>query len=85
MTWSTAFVLRQVLSSYLQVYENRVHDLLDVSNRGKPVEEWATVSLRSDGKGSQVLRGLTTFEVDNEGKRVCLYYENERGAGLQES
>lgn len=68
MARPTSLVLGQVLTSYLQVYENRVHDLLDVSNRGKPVEEWATVSFRSDGEGNQVLHGLTTFEVDNEGK-----------------
>lgn len=59
----------QVIVSYFEVYEDNVYDLLDVSNRDKPIEECATVSLWSDGEGNQVLKGLTTFDVDNEGER----------------
>lgn len=59
---------RQVRASYLEVYEERVYDLLDVSNRDKPMEEWATVSLQADGEGNLLLKGLTTFDVDNEGE-----------------
>lgn len=59
----------QVRASYLEVYEERVYDLLDASNRNKPMEEWATVSLSSDAEGNQVLKGLATFDVDNEGER----------------
>lgn len=58
-------------ASYLEVYEERVYDLLDVSNRDKPMEEWATVSLSSDAEGNQVLKGLATFDVDNEGERAA--------------
>lgn len=60
--------LLKVRVSYLEVYEDRVYDLLDVSNRDKPVEEWATVTPQDDGEGNQVLKGLTTFEADNEGE-----------------
>ncbi|CAM9701698.1 unnamed protein product [Scytosiphon promiscuus] len=56
----------EVRASYLEVYEDRVYDLLDVSNRDKPMEEWATVTPLADGEGHQVLKGLTTFDVDNE-------------------
>lgn len=58
----------KVRASYLEVYEERVYDLLDISNRNKPVEEWATVSLLADDEGNRVLKGLTTYDVDNEGK-----------------
>lgn len=61
----------KVRASYLEVYEGRVYDLLDVSNRDKPMEEWATVTPLDDGEGNQVLKGLTTFEVDNEGENEC--------------
>lgn len=56
-------------ASYLEVYEERVYDLLDVSNRDKPKEEWEAVSLSSDAEGNQVLKGLATFDVDNEGEK----------------
>lgn len=46
-----------------------MYDLLDVSNRDKPMEKWATVTPLIDGEGNQVLKGLTTFEVDNEGEK----------------
>lgn len=59
----------QVCASYLEVYEERIYDLLDVSNRDKPMEEWAAVSLSSDEHGNQVLKGLATFDIDNEGER----------------
>lgn len=55
--------------SYLEVYEERVYDLLDVSNREKPMEEWETVTPLIDGEGNQVLKGLSTFEVENEGEK----------------
>lgn len=61
--------LLKVRASYLEVYEDRIYDLLDVSNRDKPVEEWATVTPLDDGEGNKVLKGLTTFEVDNEGEK----------------
>lgn len=64
----------QVRVSYLEVYEERVYDLLDVSNRDKPVEEWATVSLLADAEGNLVLKGLTTFDVENEGERKKLLF-----------
>lgn len=57
-------------ASYLEVYEDRVYDLLDVSNRDKPMEKWETVTPMADGEGNQVLKGLTTFEVDNEGEKI---------------
>lgn len=60
----------KVRASYLEVYEDRIFDLLDVSNRDKPVEDWATVTPVNDGEGNQVLKGLTTFEVDNEGEKL---------------
>lgn len=60
----------KVRASYLEVYEDRIFDLLDVSNRDKPVEDWATVTPVDDGEGNQVLKGLTTFEVDNEGEKI---------------
>ena len=56
-------------ASYLEIYEGRVYDLLDVSSRGKPVEDREIVSLQSDGDGNEVLKGLISFEVTNEGKR----------------
>lgn len=34
------------------------------------MEEWATVTPLDDGEGNQVLKGLTTFEVDNEGEKT---------------
>lgn len=58
----------KVRASYLEVYEDRLYDLLDVSNRDKPMEKWAMVTPLIDGEGNQVLKGLTTFEVDNEGE-----------------
>lgn len=62
--------LLKVRASYLEVYEDRIFDLLDVSNREKAVEEWATVTSVDDGEGNQMLQGLTTFEVDNEGEKI---------------
>lgn len=55
-------------ASYLEIYEERVYDLLDVSNRDKTVEEWATASLLTDSEGNQFVKGLTTFEVDSKGE-----------------
>lgn len=63
-------VVFEVRASYLEVYEDRVYDLLDVSNRDKPLEKWATVTPLIDGEGNQVLKGLTSFEVDNEGENI---------------
>lgn len=60
-------------ASYLEVYEERVYDLLGVSNRDRPKEEWETVSLSSDAEGNQVLKGLASFDVDNEGEREKMY------------
>lgn len=61
---------KKVRASYLEVYEDRIYDLLDVSNRDKPMEEWETVTPLADGEGNQVLKGLTTFDVDNEGEET---------------
>lgn len=63
---------RQVRASYVEIYEERVYDLLDVSNRDKTVEEWATISVLADSGGDQVSEGRTTFEVDNKGERETL-------------
>ena len=65
-------------ASYLEVYEERIYDLLDVSNRDKPMEEWTTVSLSADAEGNQVLKGLATFDVDNEGERQTAVREASR-------
>lgn len=55
------------------MYEDRIYDLLDVSNRDdKPMDEWATVTSMTDGEGSQVFKGLTTFDVDNEGEKTTI-------------
>lgn len=56
--------------SYLEVYEDRVYDLLDVSNRENPMEEWETVTPLVDDEGNQVLKGLSTFEVENQGEKT---------------
>lgn len=73
----TSFRLLKVRASYLEVYEDKIYDLLDVSNREKPMEEWATITPLDDGEGSQVLKGLTTFEVDNEGEKTRMKSENK--------
>ncbi|CAM9783016.1 unnamed protein product, partial [Hapterophycus canaliculatus] len=43
----------EVRASYLEVYEDHVYDLLDVSNRDKPMEEWGPVIPLADGEGNQ--------------------------------
>ncbi|CAM9155279.1 unnamed protein product, partial [Ectocarpus fasciculatus] len=64
-----------VQASYLEVYEDRIYDLLDVSNRDdKPMEEWAAVTSMTDGEGNQVFKGLTTFDVDNEEDTLNLFF-----------
>ncbi|CAM9773989.1 unnamed protein product, partial [Ectocarpus sp. 6 AP-2014] len=69
---STRYAVR---ASYLEVYEDRIYDLLDVSNRDdKPMEEWATVTSMTDGEGNQVFKGLTTFDVDNEEDTLNLFF-----------
>lgn len=47
-----------------------MYDLLDVSNRDKSLEEWATVSMTTDNEGAQFVKGLTTFKVESEGKKI---------------
>lgn len=64
-------VREQVRVSYLEIYEERIYDLLDVSNRDKTVEEWATACLLTNSEGNQVVKGLTTFEVESEGNHVA--------------
>ncbi|CAM9919705.1 unnamed protein product, partial [Ectocarpus sp. 12 AP-2014] len=69
---STRYAVR---ASYLEVYEDRIYDLLDVSNRDdKSMEEWATVTSMTDGEGNQVFKGLTTFDVDNEEDTLNLFF-----------
>lgn len=72
----------QVRVSYLEVYEERVYDLLDGCNRDKPMKEWAAVTFMADREGNQVLKGPTTQDVNNEGENskerthqmiVCYY------------
>lgn len=63
-------MLCKVHVSYLEVYEGRVYDLLNVSNRDKSLEEWATLSMTTDSEGAQFIKGLTTYEVESEGEKL---------------
>lgn len=53
--------------SYFEVCDDRIHDLLEASDRDHPVGGWAEVSLTEDGQEDQVIKRVELAHVDGEG------------------
>lgn len=54
--------------SYIEVFKDRVYDLLDVCNRSSSVENRESVPLAADEGGNRTLGRVVTCDVGNEGE-----------------
>jgi len=52
--------------TYMQIYNEVLYDLLDISHQNLPLDQWTKVQILDDEEGLQHLRNLRVYEVSSE-------------------
>ena len=66
---------RLIRVSFMEIYKERCHDLLDPENKNLPRENWSRISLLEDGQGGLLMRGLTLHDVVAEEDALRLLFQ----------